>query len=114
MRVAPDAMHALQAYGWPGNIRELRNVVERALLLCERSEVHERDLSFDLCAMSEEDTDPSTIDEIERRHILRTLQALGSNVVATSRRLGIPRSSLYRKLKKYGVTGLKTGSGAPD
>jgi transcriptional regulator of acetoin/glycerol metabolism len=114
IRVTPDALRALQAYDWPGNIRELRNVVERALLLCGRSEVHERDLTFDLCAMRDEDRDPSTIDELERRHIMRTLQALGSNVVAASRRLGIPRSSLYRKLKKYGIPILKTGSAVSD
>jgi DNA-binding NtrC family response regulator len=114
LRIAPDALRAMQQYRWPGNIRELRNVIERALLLCEGTELHERDLSLDVYAVDDEDHEPTTINEIERRHIVRTLRQLGSNVEATSRRLGIPRSSLYRKLKKYGITILRMGRTVPD
>ncbi|HEX9163478.1 MAG TPA: sigma-54 dependent transcriptional regulator [Thermoanaerobaculia bacterium] len=114
VRIAPDALRAMQQYRWPGNIREMRNVIERALLLCDGAELQERDLSLDTYAVDDEDQEPTTIDEIERRHIVRTLRQLGSNVEATSRRLGIPRSSLYRKLKKYGITILKMGRTVPD
>ena len=114
VRIAPDALRAMQQYRWPGNIREMRNVIERALLLCDGAELHERDLSLDVYAVEDEDQEPTTIDEIERRHIVRTLRQLGSNVDATSRRLGIPRSSLYRKLKKYGIPILKMGRTVPD
>jgi len=114
VRIAPDAQRALQGYRWPGNIRELRNVLERALLLGDRSELHERDLSLDVYAVDDNGEEPATIDDLERRHIVRTLHRLGSNVDAASRRLGIPRSSLYRKLKKYGITILRTGPTVPD
>ena len=109
VRIAPDALRALQEYPWPGNIRELRNVLERAVLLCDGPELHERDLGFDLYGIDDV-AEPATMDDVERRHIVRTLQRLGSNVDAASKRLGIPRSSLYRKLKKYGIAIRRTGS----
>ncbi len=108
--IAPDAMRALMHYRWPGNIRELRNVVERALLLCTHAELHEHDFSFDL----EADEAPVTLAEVERLHILRTLDRVGGQVDAASRELGIPRSSLYRKLKEYGVSGPKRGREVSD
>lgn len=113
LAIAPDAMEMLKAYRWPGNIRELRNVLERALLLCDHRELHAVDFSFDLYAI-DDDEEPTTIDDLERRHIVRTLSRLGSNVDAASRRLGIPRSSLYRKLKKYGIPIRKTGMTVSD
>jgi len=109
--IAPDAMRALLRYPWPGNIRELRNVVERALLLCTTSELHEHDFSFDL----EVEADvPVTLAEVERQHILRTLERLHGQVDAASRELGIPRSSLYRKLKEYGIESPRRGRDVSD
>jgi DNA-binding NtrC family response regulator len=105
VRLGPDAEQALQAYSWPGNIRELRNVLERALLLSGRSVLGRQDLRFDAplaadIAMGDEHL---TLLELERRHIERVLHAEHGHVERAARRLGIPRSSLYQKIKKFGI-----------
>ena len=98
-------MRSLQAYPWPGNIRELRNVLERAILLSGRRVLSERDLHFD----TREDHKPSernltrTLEQVEREYIEEVLAAEGGRVEVTARKLGIPRSSLYSKIKQYGL-----------
>jgi DNA-binding NtrC family response regulator len=105
VRLAPDAERALQAYPWQGNIRELRNVLERALLLSGRSVLGPQDLRFDtpLAAELAADDTHLTLLELERRHIERILRAEHGRVEQAARRLGIPRSSLYQKIKNYGI-----------
>ncbi len=104
--LSEGALRALQSYSWPGNIRELRNVLERAVLLSDTKTLHEKDLHFDL------PTEPSsaphrpttrTLEEMEREYIEEVLSLEGGRVEATAKRLGIPRSSLYNKLKQYGI-----------
>jgi DNA-binding NtrC family response regulator len=104
VELAPDAMRALVAYRWPGNIRELRNVLERAVLLSARQELRAQDLIFETFSSSvpaagaEGDLD-LTLDELQRRHITAVLQAVGGHVEQAAARLGVPRSTLYQKLK---------------
>jgi DNA-binding NtrC family response regulator len=105
-RISPGAMRALQSYCWPGNIRELRNVLERAVLLCEERLVTENELHFERSAMtetviSEMDT---TLEQMERQHIHNVLLNEGWQVDAAARRLNVPRSSLYQKIKRFGLT----------
>ncbi len=102
--IAEDAAAALARYEWPGNIRELRNVLERAILLSGRSVLTRRDLRFEAteAGAAPEDLD-RTLVEVERQHIERVLGAEGGRVEAAAKRLGIPRSSLYQKIKKYGI-----------
>ncbi|MCC6928963.1 MAG: sigma-54-dependent Fis family transcriptional regulator [Gemmatimonadaceae bacterium] len=97
-----DAHRALARYGWPGNIRELRNVLERAVLLSNRQELRAEDLSFEaapVAAPSGEVDLELTLDELQRRHIVRVLQAVHGHVEQAAARLGVPRSTLYQKLK---------------
>jgi DNA-binding NtrC family response regulator len=104
--LAPDALDALRAYAWPGNVRELRNVLERAVLLSDGGVLARRDLRFEAAAAADDDPggeDRLTLEEMERRHIERVLQAEGGRVEAAARRLGIPRSSLYQKIKRMGL-----------
>jgi DNA-binding NtrC family response regulator len=105
VRLAPDAEQALQAYPWPGNIRELRNVLERALLLSGRSVLGRQDLRFDAPLAAELAADDAhlTLAGLERRHIELVLRAEHGRVEQAARRLGIPRSSLYQKIKQYGI-----------
>jgi transcriptional regulator with PAS, ATPase and Fis domain len=109
LELSPDAERALQAYAWPGNIRELRNVIERAALLSERRVLLVEDLRFDDAANRETPVYDSqlTLLELERRHIELALAEEQGNVERAAKRLGIPRSSLYQKIRKFQITSSK-------
>jgi transcriptional regulator of acetoin/glycerol metabolism len=104
-------MTALEVYNWPGNIRELRNVLERAALICKDGVIRHEDLHFQLARASAKpasdafptDTD-MTLNEMERQHISNVLRKEKGKVDRAAATLGIPRSSLYVKLKQYGIT----------
>jgi DNA-binding NtrC family response regulator len=107
LRLSPEAERRLGRYAWPGNVRELRNVLERALLLCGRDVVEADDLRFEGPGVTVEEGavpgGPLTLEELERQHIAGVLESLGGRVAEASQRLGIPRSTLYQKIKKYGL-----------
>jgi len=101
----PDAIEAMERYSWPGNIRELRNVIERAVLLSGSRELSRRDLLFETESESA-DAWPGgemTLDQLERNYIERVLQQCGGKVVDAAKRLDIPKSTLYQKLKQYQI-----------
>ncbi len=104
--VAPDAMAALLAYDFPGNVRELENLLERAFALGAREEIGLADLPT-LPATPVADGPRAaplpTLPEAERALILRALRACGNNRDQAARALGIPRRTFYRRLKKYGL-----------
>ncbi|WP_245767560.1 sigma-54-dependent transcriptional regulator [Stigmatella erecta] len=115
LKLAPQAEAALRAYPWPGNLRELRNVLERSVLLSSRSTLRVEDLQFNGSAIArmlnelpeEAPSAPElhlTLREVERRHITRVLEAEGGHVGRAAQRLGIPRSSLYQRLKSLGLS----------
>jgi DNA-binding NtrC family response regulator len=103
VEITPDAMRRLQSYGWPGNIRELRNVLERALLLGNSRVISEKNLHFDEQEWPELKLDSlgRTLEELERDYIQQVLQAEQGRVESAAKRLGVPRSTLYAKLKQY-------------
>ena len=109
--VEDRAMKALQAYEWPGNVRELENVVERATIIREGERITVRDLPAEVCdpdldgapAGSLQIGGAVTLEDLEMAHILAVLDATGGARKQTSEILGINASTLYRKLKKYGV-----------
>lgn len=96
---------ALQAYVWPGNVRELRNVIERAVLLSEGKSISLKDLNFDGHANVGMPTLDSrlTLLQLEKQHIQRVLDEERGRVEKAANRLGIPRSSLYQKIKKHQI-----------
>jgi DNA-binding NtrC family response regulator len=100
-----EALAALQQYRWPGNVRELRNVLERALLVAEEEVIRPRDLRFATLAPPPANDAVLPLDELERRGIERGLDAEGGHVGRAAQRLGVPRSSLYKKIKRYGLGG---------
>jgi len=98
--IAPDAVQAMQAYAWPGNLREMRNVFERAVLLSGGATwIRAADLRFE--ATPEADAEVVTLDEVERRHIEHVVRLEAGNVDRAAMRLGVSRSTLYQKLKRY-------------
>jgi len=100
------AIKALQEYHWPGNVRELKNVIERGVLLGDRKHLTVRDLRFESETGSTPPSFPSnmTLDEVERWYVEHVLREENGRVEAASRRLGIPRSSLYQKIKKWDLS----------
>jgi DNA-binding NtrC family response regulator len=103
--LSPAAETALLQYPWPGNIRELRNVLERAILLGAAARIEPQDLRFDhgLAELPGPGASNLTLEEVERRHIEVVLREENGHVERAARRLGIPRSSLYHKIKQYGL-----------
>jgi DNA-binding NtrC family response regulator len=106
-RVHPDALKALMAYSWPGNIRELANVLERAQILAENNVIDLEDLPDTIAgvAPSSEQADPRHLREVERQHVRSVLQQERGNKVHAARVLGISRRSLYRLIEKHKLEG---------
>lgn len=102
-RLTPDAVRALQRYRWPGNIRELRNTLERAVLLSESSVLDACDLRIETASTMDEQMEDSslTLLELEQRYIAKILEEENGNVDRAAQRLDVPRSSLYSKIKQY-------------
>jgi transcriptional regulator with PAS, ATPase and Fis domain len=98
-RVEPDAVEALASHAWPGNIRELRNVLERAILVAQSPTLKAADLRLNTSLRRASAPMAETLKEVEWQHIQRVLQEEEGSVARASKRLGIPRSSLYQKLK---------------
>jgi DNA-binding NtrC family response regulator len=103
--LADDALESLRRHAWPGNIRELRNVLERAAWLNDTTLLRARDLAYDRVRPAPAaDHAHLTLEAMERLHLQRVLDAVGGQVQTAAQRLGIPRSSLYQKLKRFGIT----------
>jgi len=109
LALSPAAVAALASYKWPGNIRELRNVLERAALLSEWGTISPADLALPMAHVApgaDESTDNAdlTLQQVERRHIVKVLKLENGLVDKAAARLGIPRSTLYARLKQHGIT----------
>ncbi len=113
--IAPHALEALTEYDWPGNVRELKNVIERALIFADHGtldlehlpeELFKRHIRIALDASNDVNSDSNEIaplDEVEKKYILEVLERLGGNKLLTARHLNIATTTLYRKLRMYGI-----------
>ena len=106
-RLTPDAVDAILNYAWPGNIRELRNVIERAVLLANGGVITSSDLplsSTTSAAPSARATGGSaaSLGDLERRHIEQVLQQTNWHQGRAAAVLGISTKTLYRKIREYG------------
>ncbi len=100
------AVRLLVGYDWPGNVRELENAIERAMVICRGKVLEEEGFEF----LHRRDHGPGwtipermTLRELEKRAILTTLERTGGNIKASASILGIDRSTLYEKIKRYGI-----------
>ncbi len=125
--LSTDAEQLLRAYPWPGNVRELKNVMERAVILCRNNKIEAEHLPMELRSSDslqipvapvskqqpapepapppepETVSEPLSLQDIERKHILETLKRFGGNKSKAARILNISRSTLREKLKLYGI-----------
>jgi DNA-binding NtrC family response regulator len=102
----PAGVERLTGFEWPGNVRQLQNEVQRAVLLCEGDEVDATDLSITKVRTSGEeslDTNFTLLEGVERNAIVQMLKETGGNKLETAKRLGIGRQTLYNKIKAYGI-----------
>ncbi|MEM7454499.1 MAG: sigma-54 dependent transcriptional regulator [Planctomycetota bacterium] len=117
LRLSDDAIVHLRSYQWPGNIRELENVLERAIAFTDGDELLPEDLDLKLppAAVSVRESDTTetppayslagmTLQEIEAQAILETLEASQGNKARTARMLGISEKSIYNKMKRLGIS----------
>jgi len=97
----PEALRALQDRAWSGNVRELRNVIERAVVIARGELITPEEIAPQQAEGAA--TPFPTLEELEKGHILRALEQSGNNIKLAAQLLGIGRSTLYRKLEEYGI-----------
>jgi DNA-binding NtrC family response regulator len=103
---SPAAVERLTNFEWPGNVRQLQNEVQRAVLLCEGEQVESGDLSITKFHNSVDenlDTNFTLLEGVERSAIVQMLKETSGNKLETAKRLGIGRQTLYNKIKAYGI-----------
>jgi DNA-binding NtrC family response regulator len=116
---SPEAQALLMHYDYPGNVRELENAVQRAVTLSDGETIQASDLppAFSQPRMLEGGGEPGaerdtwSMAEVEKEHIIRVLKRHRGNLIHTARQLGISRTTLWRKMKQYGIEKPKKGEG---
>lgn len=108
--ISIPAAEKLMAYHWPGNVRELENCMERAMAFANLDQIAVDDLPEKVRAYradrftveANDSTEIVTLEQLERRYVLRVLALLGNNKARAAQRLGIDRRTLYRKIERWG------------
>jgi DNA-binding NtrC family response regulator len=102
---SPEAADLLKKYDWPGNVRQLQNEVQRAVLMAEGNMIQPQDLYISTAAKTEEMTDENLtlMEAMERNTIVQMLKETRGNKLETAKRLGIGRQTLYNKIKAYAI-----------
>ena len=103
--LSSEAMSLFLSYPWPGNVREMMNAVEHALIVCD-GEITRHDLPIDMLSgdTSTADDDAFDLKSVERNHIIKVLHHTHGNKTETARMLKIGLTTLYRKIEEYGIT----------
>ncbi|WP_394821931.1 sigma-54-dependent transcriptional regulator [Pendulispora albinea] len=107
--ISDEALERLASYAWPGNVRELENAIERAVVLCDGTQIEARQLPPTLVPQTQREGPPpipgSTIADLERYAILKTLEACGGSTSKAAMLLGVSTRKIQYKLHEYGATG---------
>jgi DNA-binding NtrC family response regulator len=102
----PETIRKLNSHHWPGNVRELKNVIERACLLSDGPELKPEDLALTATHSAGEDNgdmETLSLNEIEKRHILRVLRRLDGNKTRAAKTLGISLKTLYNRIESLNL-----------
>lgn len=103
LKINQAAQDKLLQYPWPGNIRELQHTIEKAVILSDSTVLKPEDFFFKQILSTKFDDDHLTIEEMEKRMILSTIEKKSGNMSLAAEKLGITRQTLYNKIKKYGI-----------
>jgi two-component system, NtrC family, response regulator HydG len=101
LNIEPSAVKKLQKYSWPGNIRELFHVLEKATILCDTSLLTAADFNFTNSVNAEAST--FNLEENEKILISRVLEKSRGSISEAAKLLGISRKTIYNKMKRYGI-----------
>lgn len=113
LTVSPEAIAALKSYSWPGNMRELRNIADRSMILCSKNRIEVDDLPISIMEKSSVSPLPGNftgdslkeiMENTEKRAILDALEKVGNNREKASSMLKIHRTGLYQKMRKYNIS----------
>jgi transcriptional regulator with PAS, ATPase and Fis domain len=105
-KISDSVLTRMTKYNWPGNVRELQHVIERAVIMSASSVLQPEDFSFTNTQEREEDNimlDKFHLEEVEKILIRKVLKKFNGNITLAANELGLTRSSLYRRLEKYGI-----------
>lgn len=99
-----DALTKIKQHSWNGNIREMENRIERAIILCENNSISASDLDLDEITSYDESQDDLQLSEIEKNTIEKVLAKNNQNISKSAEELGLSRASLYRRMEKYNIS----------
>ncbi len=103
LRIVKPAMKSLQEYSWPGNIRELKHVIEKAVIFCDTNTISKNDLYFIEYRKEPDKPNTFSLEKNEKFMIIKALQKYKGNISSAAKALEINRSTLYEKIRKYGI-----------
>jgi DNA-binding NtrC family response regulator len=101
-RISREAIDEMMLYDWPGNVRELQNAIERSVVVCKSRQITPEDLPI-LCRAPAEPFCPTRLEDVEKTHIRQVLDDQQWNIARSARVLGIDRTTLYSKIKRYAL-----------
>ncbi len=106
-KLCPDALESMMKYNWPGNIRELENLIENLLIVVDDKKISVCDLPERIRGhVANKDYDPDvdiTLSDLEKQQIIKTLSKMNGNKTSVAQALGISIKTLYNKLKSYNI-----------
>ena len=104
IHLTAPAERKLQQYPWKGNIRELEHAIEKAVIICEGTDLTPQTFQLQVSPLpAEESPTATTLEEMERQMIRQAMDTCAGNLSAVAAQLGISRQTLYNKMKKYGL-----------
>jgi DNA-binding NtrC family response regulator len=102
--IETNAMDMLMLHSWPGNIRELENTVESAMVVCRKNKLSKKDFTLNTPNGVPSYGANLSLREVEKAHILHVLDKMHWNIAQTARTLGVDRVTIYKKLRQYGIS----------